>query len=147
MKTRNLFFIAFLGVSTLAQAQVKLSFNPEKGEKYIYLFQTEQSINQTVMGQEIPVNTVTDMLFEMDVKENNEDGISLSCAYNAIKMSVSNPMMNIRYDSQQPDENLTEIEKMIASIFTGLIGKSFNVGFEPNGSDGSCFYFCFQTGR
>jgi hypothetical protein len=49
-------------------------------------------------------------------------------------MLISNPMMNISYDSQQPEENLTEIEKMIAPVFAGLIGKSFSLIFGPDGS-------------
>ena len=134
MKTRNLFFIVFLCMSMLTQAQVKLSFNPEKGQKYSYLFETEQDMKQTVMGQEIPTQVVMTMLMDMDINEKNNDETTLISTYNAIKMSIANPMMNVEYDSQRPKENPTEIENMIAAIFSGLIGNSFSVNIDQTGS-------------
>ena len=134
MKIRNLFFIAFLSVSMLVQAQVKLSFNPEKGQKYSYLFETEQDMKQTFMGQELPTQVVMTMLMDMDISEKNNDETTLTSTYNAIKMSIANPMMSVEYDSQRPKENPTEIENMIATIFLGLIGKSFSVNIDQTGS-------------
>jgi len=135
MKSKKiLFLVALFCTGMLAQAQVKLSFNPEKGKTYVYRFNTEQSIKQTIGSQEIPVNTVMDMLMKMTVKEKTGDGISVDYLYTEAVMTVSNPMMNIKYDSKNTNDSVSEPEKLIAQIFNGLIGKTMNVVFAPDGS-------------
>jgi hypothetical protein len=118
----------------LAQAQVKLSFNPAKGETYSYRFNTESSIKQTVMGQEIPLNTTIEMLTQMNVKEKKKDEVSVDYFYKEIVMEVFNPMMNIKYDSKSGAAGSSEPEKWIAQIFNSLVGKTMNVIFKPDGS-------------
>ena len=90
--------------------------------------------NLVVTGREIPVNTVTKILMEMNVKEKNNDEISIDYSYKEVVMEVSNPMMNIKYDSKNTAESSSEPEKLIAQIFNGLIGKNMNVVFAPDGS-------------
>ena len=132
--TKMLFFTAFLCAGVLAQAQVKLSFNPAKGERYLYRFGIEQNIKQTVAGQQIPVNTTIDMLMEMNVKEKNKDEISVDYSYREVVMEVSNPMLNIKYDSKNPAVSSSEPEKLIAQVFSVFVGKTMNVIFKPDGS-------------
>ncbi|MDR1743703.1 MAG: DUF6263 family protein [Dysgonamonadaceae bacterium] len=131
---KKLFLIVCCTVSVLAQAQVKLSFNPEKGERYQYISKTESTAKQQIMGQEIPMSTVMEMSFDMTVKEKTEDEIRLECIYNDILMSISSPMMEVKYDSKNPAENPTKMDKMMSQILGALAGKSIIVDFEPNGS-------------
>ncbi|GHT88564.1 hypothetical protein FACS189474_4020 [Bacteroidia bacterium] len=116
------------------QAQIKLSFNPVKGEKYVYLSKSEQAIKQTVMGKEIPVNVGMDLLYEMIVKEKSENEISVECTYKEMVFAVSNSMMNLKYDSKNPVENPSEIEKLLPQVFSSLIGKTIRITFAPDGS-------------
>jgi len=131
---KKLFLIVCCTVSVLAQAQVKLSFNPEKGERYQYISKTESTAKQQIMGQEIPMSTVMEMSFDMTVKEKTEDEIRLECIYNDILMSISSPMIEVKYDSKNPAENPTKMDKMMSQILGALAGKSIIVDFEPNGS-------------
>jgi len=135
MNTKKiLFFTVCLCISMLAQAQIKLSFNPTEGKTYLYSFNSEQSIKQTVMGQEMPLNTAMEMLIEMSVKEKSKDEIRLNFLYKGIIVEFSHPMMNIRYDSENPADNSSEPEKLIAQIFSNLVGKPMSVTFRSDGS-------------
>jgi hypothetical protein len=117
-----------------AQAQVKLSFNPEKGERYLYLAKMESATKQQMMGQEIPVDTSVDMLYEMNIQDKNADRIVIECTYREILMSTSSPLGNMKYDSKNGSENPTEMETMMAQLFGGMIEKPFRVTFDANGS-------------
>ena len=135
MKIKKLLFLTvFFCTGVLTQAQVKLSFNPAKGETYSYRFDIEQAGTQTFMGQEIPINTTIGMLLEMNIKEKNKDEVRVNYTYKEIVMTVSIPMMNIHYDSKNPVEKLSEQEQLIAQIFNSLIGKTMNVVISSNGS-------------
>ena len=129
-----LFITACLCTGMLAQGQVKLSFNPVKGETYLYRFSTEQSVKQSMMGQEMPVSTTMEMLTEMKIKEKSQDEVSLDYFYKEMVMGVSSPVMNIRYDSKNPVEGLSEPEKWMVQVFNSLVGKTMNVIFKPDGS-------------
>jgi len=129
-----LILVALLCTGMLAQAQVKLSFNPEKGATYSYRFNTEQSIKQTFNGQTIPVNTTVEMLMEMNVKEKSEEEVSVDYFYKEMVLNVSNPMMSIKYDSKNSADSSSVQEKLIAGFFNSLIGKTMNVVFKPDGS-------------
>ncbi|GHT21362.1 hypothetical protein AGMMS4957_10020 [Bacteroidia bacterium] len=118
----------------MLQAQVKLSFNPDKGATYSYLFKMEQTGKQTINGQEIPLNTSIDMLSAMTVKEKSSSEVSVDYVYKELTMSVVMPMMSINYDSKKPADDLTEPEKLIAQILGSLIGKTLNTVFAPDGS-------------
>ena len=129
-----LVLVALLCTGMLAQAQVKLSFNPEKGATYSYRFNTDQSIKQTFNGQTIPVNTTVEMLMEMNVKEKSEEEVSVDYSYKEMVMNVSNPMMNIKYDSKTGIDSSSVQGKLIAGFFNSLIGKTMNVILKPDGS-------------
>ena len=135
MKTRKiLFLISFLCASVLMQAQVKLSFNPVEGKTYSYRLTSEQSVEQTINEQKIPVNILMDMLTEMNIKKNTEDGISVEYLYAEMVMDMSAPMMSVKFDSKNTAENISESEKLISQFFNGLIGKSMIIVFGTDGS-------------
>jgi len=118
----------------LAQAQIKFSFNPSAGETYSYRFVSEQTVKQTMRGQEIPVNMVMNMLMEMTAKEKNNDEISMDYSYKEIVMSVSSPMMNIKFDSKSAADSLSGPEMLLSQVLNSLVGKTMNVIFTPDGS-------------
>lgn len=135
MKTKKILLLtAFLCAGMLAQAQIELSFNPTKDKAYVYRIKTEQSIKQSVMGNDVPVSTVSDMLIEMKSKGKNNNEVSMAFFYKEIAMTVSSPMMNIKYDSKNTVENKSEVEEIIAQIFSSFIGKPMNIIFALDGS-------------
>jgi len=129
-----LFLIVCLCASMLVQAQIKLSFNPSAGKTYSYRFISEQTVKQTMSGQEIPVNIVMEMLMEMTVKEKNNDEISMDYSYKEMVMSISSPMMDIKFDSRNTADSLSVQGVPLSQVFNSLIGKTMNVIFSPDGS-------------
>ena len=135
MKTKKSVFVAVcLCTALLAQAQVKLSFNPAKGETYLYRFDTEMLQKQTINEQEMTMNSTMEMVVEMIIRDKSKSEISVDYAYKEIVMAMSAPMVNMTFDSKNSDENLSEVEKMMAKIFRGFIGKTMNIKFRPDGS-------------
>ena len=122
-----------MGIITVS-AQVKLSLNPEVGKKYEYHMETLQNIKQNVMGQEIPVETEMSGTYLMEIKNKTSQEIHVQLTYLDITFIVTNPMMNIRYDSKKPNENPSEMDKTFEKMFKALINSPFIVVFEPGGS-------------
>jgi len=117
----------------MLQAQVQLSFNPEKGVTYTHLFKTEQTGKQTINGQEIPLNTTVDMLFAMDVTDKSAAEISVECTYKEFVLSMGTPMGTLTYDSKKPEKDLSEPEKLMSQVMGSLIGRTFKMVYAPNG--------------
>ena len=136
VKKKRLAFAGLCLISCLitVSAQVKLSFNPEVGTKYEYYMEMVQNIKQNVMGQEIPIETEMSGKHLMEIKNKTPQEIHVQMTYLEFTILVSNPMMNIKYDSKNPIENPSEMEKMFGKIFSTLINESFTVVFAPNGS-------------
>ena len=120
----------FLSIS----AQIKLSFNPEKGVKYEYQMEVVQNMKQNAMGQEIPIETEMNGTYLMEIKNKTPQEIHAESTYQGFTFIVSSPMMKIKYDSKNPTENPSEMDKMFGKMFSTLIGKPFTVVFSPDGS-------------
>ncbi len=128
---------AFLSLSLMlstASAQVKLSFNPEKGTKYQYTQETVQLLKQTAMGQEIPMEMDVTMSYIMNIKEKNTKETVAQCTYQDISYVLSSAMMKMGYDSKNPLENPSEMDKMMGKMLGSLIGKPFEMHIASDGS-------------
>ena len=135
MKSRTLLFVAaFVCACTLGQAQINPTFNPEKGEKYTYRQVTEQEISQSVAGQEIAMSIATEMLTEMNVRDKNSSEVSVDYVYKEIVMTLLSDMMSFKVDTKNKTDNMSDIEKMGASLFGCIIGKTLQVVVTPDGS-------------
>jgi hypothetical protein len=117
-----------------SQNSISLSMNPEKRKTYTYLYKTEMAQKTTVGGMEIDMNMSTDMRMDMIIKDKTNSEINTENIYRGIAMSVSNSMFSLEFDSKKPIEELSEEEKIMARLMNGMIGKSINVIFAPNGS-------------
>jgi len=134
MKTKvfaALFFV--MGVS-VASAQIKLSFNPNKGDKYEYQTEVLQNITQNVMGQEIPIEMEMSQKYLMVIKDKSSQEITAQYTYKEMSYIVSSPMMKMGYDSRNPIENPSEIDKLVGKMLGAFIDQSFTVVFAPDGS-------------
>ena len=115
-------------------AQMKLSFNPAMGTKYEYNMQTVQNIKQNVMGQDIPMETEMSSTYLMEIKNKTPQEIHVQFTYLDFTFLVSSSMMNLKYDSKNPTENTSEMDKILEKMFSTLISKPFTIVFTPDGS-------------
>ena len=136
MKMKRIVFVTLFLMSglTIGSAQVKLSFNPEKGKKYEYQTVAIQNIKQNVMGQEIPVEVEMSTKYLMEIKDKTSQEITVQFTYHEMAYIVSSPMMKMGYDSKNPVENPTDIDKMLGKMFEKMIGQSVMVVIAPDGS-------------
>jgi hypothetical protein len=118
----------------VTSAQVKLSFNPEKGVKYEYHMEMVQNIKQNIMGQEMPMETEMNVTYLMEIKDKTPQEIHAQLTYQGFIFLVSSPMMNIKYDSKNPIENLSDMDGIFEKMFSTLIGKPVTVVFGLDGS-------------
>jgi len=115
-------------------AQIKLSFNPEMGKRYEYHTDMVQHIKQSVMGQEMPIETEMKITYLMEIKNKKPQETQIQFTYQDMTFVVSSAMMNSKYDSKKPTENPSDMDKMVAKIFNVLIDRPFEVVIAPNGS-------------
>jgi len=127
----GLFLIAGLNVTT---AQVKLSFNPEKGKKYEYQSEMIQNIQQNVMGQTIPMELEMNIKYLMEIKGKTSQETQMQYTYKEVAYIINSPMMKMGYDSKNPIENPSEMDKIFSKIFSTLIDESFMIVVAPDGT-------------
>ena len=135
MKSRTVLLVAvFIIAGMVANAQIKPTFNPAKGEKYTYRLTTDQKSLISAGGQEMAVSTYTEMLTEMNIKEKNNNEITLEFFYREIVMTVSNPMMNFKIDTKNKAGHTSDVEKNGANIFDCIVGKPLQLVINPDGT-------------
>jgi len=128
MKSRTILLAAaFICAGMLAQAQIKLTFNPEKGVKYAYRQVTDQKMNNSFGGQEMAMSIVMEMLTEMNIKEKNSKEVTLEYTFKEIAVTVSSAMMNYKVDTKNTSGNTSSTEKVIASIYDCILDKPLQV--------------------
>ena len=127
----GLYFV--LGAN-VAPAQVKLSFNPENGKKYEYLTQTVDNTKESVMGQDQLGESEMDIKYLMEIKNKTSQEIHVQFTYLEIGYTFLKLRMNMGYDSKNPIENPSELDKMLEKFFSQLINQSFMIVFSPDGS-------------
>ena len=119
---------------TIASAQIKLSFNPQKGAKYEYQTEMIQISKNAAMGQEMTSETEISMKYLMEVVEKSTDEIQTVFTYQDISYIITSPMMKMGYDSKNTIENPSDMDKILEQIFSTLIGKPFTLTIAPDGS-------------
>lgn len=124
--------LLWAGVS-LAVAQVSLSFNPDKGAKYIYNYDFVQDIRQNVMGQDINMQQKMQIVYDMDVlsKTNNETKVGYT--YKEIVFEMSSAMLNMKYDSKNP-VSASPMDEMMGKVLGAMLNEQFEAVVLPDGS-------------
>ena len=125
---------AIICAGMLAQAQIKPTFNPVKGETYTYRTVANQKFNQSFSGQSMNVNSVIEFLTEMKIIEKTGNEVSVDYIYKEMVMELTNPMINIKVDTKNKDANASELDKLIGNIFDCFLGKTIQVTFLQDGS-------------
>jgi len=135
MKIRRIVFASlFLIAGLTVSAQVKLSFNPEKGKKYDYQMDIIQNIQQSVMGQTIPMETEMNVKYLMEIKDKTPQGTQMQFTYREITYIIKSPMMKMGYDSKNPVENPSEMDNMLSKMFSKLIDAQLMIVVAPDGT-------------
>jgi len=136
MKIKKIVLAGLFLVSgfTVASAQVKLSFNPEKGTKYEY--QTEMTSNNksNVMGQEVPVEMEISLKYLMEIMDKTPQEIQVQFTCQEIAYIISSPMMKMGYDSKKPIENPSNMDNIFGKMLNGMLGSSIMMVFGHDGS-------------
>lgn len=136
MKIKRLVIAGLLLVSgfSVASAQVKLSFNPEKGTKYEYRQEMLSKVKQNVMGQEVPVDMEISSMYLMEIMDKMPQEIQVQITCKEIAYIISSPMMKMGYDSQSPIENPSDMDHLFGKIISGLLDSPVMMLFSPDGS-------------
>lgn len=135
MKTRrNLLIFFLLFVVTLTQAQIKLSFNPAKGSRYDYLYQTEQTTLIEVQGQNIQMGMSMYVAYDMVTKEKSKDGFILEAKYTDLGISMLSDKVSLQYDSKKPEADTTQQSRLFGKILSAMLNKPFSIHFLNDGS-------------
>ena len=127
----GLFLIAGLAA---ASAQINLSFNLEKGKKYEYRMDVITSSQQNVGGQTSHRETEISFQYLIEIKDNTPEKITAQFSFTEIIYIVSSPNMKMRYNTKNPIENPTDVDKMLGKILNNLINQPFLVVIALDGS-------------
>ncbi len=136
MKSKSILFagLFLLASVSIASAQIKLSFNPDKGAKYQYLHEMSQNITQSMMGQEIPMETSIVMNYDMIVTDKNQQETKAQFTYRDVSYIISSAMMKMGYDSKNPIPNPSDLDKMMNKMLGCFIDKTFELRIADDGS-------------
>ena len=136
MKIKRIVFAGLFLVSglTIVSAQVKLSFNPEKGKKYEYQTEVIQNFKLNGMGQEILIEMEMNTKSLMEIKDKTPQGTTVYFTYEGMAYFISTPTMKTGFDSKNPVENLSDMDQILSKIIGVIIGQSLMVVIAPDGS-------------
>ncbi len=123
--------LLFFACSTSKKA-IELTLQPTDDQSFTYVSNntTETSVSVMGMDQKILVEQTTKQQY--DVKKVNTDGtFDLIITTKSMKMEQANPMMNMRFDSDNPENNEP---KDVMDGLNNLIGKKFDVVVDKQGT-------------
>lgn len=96
MKNLNIKFLLFallcFTTSVFAQESYRLQYSFEKGKDYKYKMTNDGIVTQTVMGQEVKINTNGEIYVNMEAEEINADSTSLLVSLDSAKYHINMPM-------------------------------------------------------
>lgn len=131
---KALFVALWVSIGLTAVAQITLSFNPEKGEKYNYQMEMIQKINQTIMGQAMDMDQTMVMDYDMSILDKTAAGIKVEFEYKSIYFNLASAMMSMKYDSKNPPASTEGMDGMMAKILGTMINKKFQMVVEKDGT-------------
>lgn len=131
---KALFVALWVCIGLTAMAQITLTFNPEKGATYEYRTEMIQKMKQDIMGQSMTMNNTMVMTYEMSILENSASEIKMDMVYSAILFDMSSTMMNMKYDSKNPNASSGPMDGMMAKIFGSMLNKKFQIVMQHDGT-------------
>ena len=110
---------------------ISLTLRLEEGKTYRQRMTQEMAMSTEVMGQPMDTRSrnVTTMSFAVREVAENADMV-VDVTYDAMSMSMDNPMMSFSYDSENPQAVVPEMAAGLAA----MVGQTFTLRFAPDGS-------------
>jgi hypothetical protein len=126
------------GPATLASEQdVTLRYQWAQGQtlRYRHTQQSTAAISGLPGGMgDMTVNSTMSQVFKVVAENVAADGaVTLRFSYEAMRMEMTSPMVNLSYDSAAPDKAADPSGGTMKDMFSGLIGESFTVVMTPVG--------------
>jgi hypothetical protein len=86
------------------------------------------------MGQEIPVEMEISSKYLMEIVDKTPEEIHARFTYQEMAYIISSPMMKMGYDSKNPIENPSDMDKLFGKMLNGMLGSTIKMVFAPDGS-------------
>ncbi|MHC4622924.1 MAG: DUF6263 family protein [Planctomycetota bacterium] len=138
MKTRNmtigmlvLYVMPGFGAArSKAAEKIEYQMKFEKGAKYYLRTTKEQTISETMMGQEQGGERTVNMGINFDIKNVDKDGNAwVDYAYDWIKVTLKGPMGEVVYDSSEKEATVPPM----GQAYAVLVGESISLKMTPKG--------------
>ncbi len=119
------------GASAHAAETVMLNLRVQPGDRWSQHFVVDQQIQQTIMGQPMPMNQIIGMRLDNEVTQEAGEagGRWIAVTYGRVWYTQEGPQGQVKYDSQDPPEAVP----MAARGFAGLVGQQLTVQMTPDG--------------
>lgn len=134
MKTKvNLMAVAVIAIAGLMIAscgkKVDLTLHLKQGETFNQVLTTNQTLNQTIQGQQQGMNQTVTMGYTFDIDTVNTDGsATITVTYRSVAMDQQSPAGSISYDSENPPDTIPAGAEALAA----LVGQSFQLLLSPS---------------
>jgi hypothetical protein len=147
------FFFCLISIGLLSACLSKkpldLNLQTEDTKSFVYLTTNTTDTDVSVMGmdQKVLVEQETKQQYDI-VGQDNEGNLDIKLTTKSMKMEQVNPMMTMKFDSDNPDEN--EPAEMVEGM-QNMIGKEFQMKLSPKGevvdlkTDGGVFNGAFEN--
>lgn len=111
-----------------AVSQVDLRLNLEEGKSYTQNTQSNASIVQNLMGQEIKIDVGLKGQMTFTVDKANQDNYEMTVRFDNLMMSMGSLQGKTEFDSENPKEG-----DAYSQILSNVIGKPFNITMSKTG--------------
>ena len=131
LATVLLWSLALIAAATQADDRVRLALRLERGQTYRTRFTSQQTIKQTIQGQQIDMAQTMGFTYVFNVLRTDENGLAdCSVKYEAVVFKQNGPAGNTDYDSTRLNEPIPAPAKS----FAALIGQGFSMRISPSGA-------------
>ncbi|MDD5135344.1 MAG: DUF6263 family protein [Phycisphaerae bacterium] len=128
--------ICFAQDPNTSSGKIDLKLRLKAGESHEMKTTQTQNITQTVNGQEQKMKQVQEMVLGLDCLSVDANGVmDTTMTYKSMKMTMAGPMGTMEFDTAKPkptDANKPQ-EKMVADLFSAIVGSKFQMKIKPNG--------------
>jgi len=98
-------FLAFLGISVLAQAPASFKLNLEKGKVYTIKSTSKQAIQQTANGQSFKMDVNSNTVISYKVLRQENEVMDIEFKFDTIASKIISPMFTKETNSAKPAGN------------------------------------------
>jgi len=117
--------------ATAAEDGIDLGFHLKEGESYGLLVTMDQTMVQTINGNEQRMAQKMSFGYTYHVKEVDDAGVAtIETSFDSLSFQQDGPMGRIEYNSEDPPDELNPMLK----VFAFLVDKKFSMKMAPDGT-------------